>query len=118
MPPTACGDRAVRAARRARVDGRRDGPARLQTLQFLLPMRVHLAVLAALALVACQSGRPPASLVVIGQHVVTGNAAGQVLSPGAVAIDGAAIIEVGEPDAILAKYAVKEVVDASSQIVL
>jgi 5-methylthioadenosine/S-adenosylhomocysteine deaminase len=81
-------------------------------------MRVHLALLAALTLSACQSGRPAASLVVLGQHIVTGNAAGQVVSPGAVAINGDVIIEVGDRDAILAKYAVKEVVDASNQIVL
>ena len=81
-------------------------------------MRVHLALLAALTLSACQSGRPVASLVVVGQYVVTGNAAGQVLSPGAVAINGDLIIEVGDRDAILAKYTVKEVVDASNQIVL
>ena len=66
-------------------------------------MRLHLASACAFTLVACQSGRPAASLVVVGQYVVTGNAAGQVLSPGAVAIDGETIVEVGSRDEILSQ---------------
>jgi 5-methylthioadenosine/S-adenosylhomocysteine deaminase len=83
-------------------------------------MRAHLAALltAAAWLCACQTPRAPASLIVIGQSVITENAAGDVLSPGAVAIDGAAIVDVGTPEAITAKYRAREIVDASNQIVL
>ncbi len=67
---------------------------------------------------ACQTGRRPVSLVVIGGDVVTENAAQQVLSPGAVAVDGDTIVDVDTPDAIRAKYAPQEIVDASGQVVL
>lgn len=83
-------------------------------------MRAH-AVLVALVVAlgsACQSPRPTASLVVIGRHVVTQNAAGDVLSPGAVAVSGDAIVAVGPPDDILARFRPSSVIDASSQIVL
>jgi 5-methylthioadenosine/S-adenosylhomocysteine deaminase len=80
--------------------------------------RLLAIALAALFLGACQSGKRPATLVVLGRSVVTQNAQGDVLSPGAVAIDGQVIVDVGAPDDILTKYAPRQVVDASDQIVL
>ena len=58
------------------------------------------------------------ALVVVGRTVITENAAHQVLSPGAVAINGTDIVEVGTPEAIAAKYQAAETIDARDQIVL
>ena len=80
--------------------------------------RLLAMALAALVLGACQSGKRAATLVVLGRSVVTENAQGLVLSPGAVAIDGQLIVDVGPPADILAKYAAQDVLDVSDQIVL
>ncbi len=53
------------------------------------------------------------SLVVTGGTVITENAAHQILTPGAVAIDGTDIVDVGAPDAIAARYAAAETIDAA-----
>jgi 5-methylthioadenosine/S-adenosylhomocysteine deaminase len=58
------------------------------------------------------------SLVVIGGTVLTQNATHQVLSPGAVAIDGSDIVAVDTPAAIAAKFAAGETIDARSDVVL
>ena len=58
------------------------------------------------------------SLVVVGGTVITENAAHAILSPGAVAIDGTDIVEVGTPAAIAAKYQAAQTIDARDQIVL
>jgi 5-methylthioadenosine/S-adenosylhomocysteine deaminase len=50
--------------------------------------------------------------------VITQNAAHQMLTPGALAIDGTDIVEVGTPEAIGAKYQARETVDARGQVVL
>src|SRR4051794_13947688 len=63
-------------------------------------------------------GRRTIALVVTGGTVVTQNATHQVLAPGAVAIDGTNIVEVGAPDAIAAKYQARETIDARAQVVL
>ena len=75
-------------------------------------------VVAAVALVAAQPPRRPVSLVVVGRTVITENAAHQMLSPGAVAINGTDIVEVGTPEAIAATYQAGETIDARDQIVL
>ncbi len=75
-------------------------------------------VVAAVALVAAQPPRRPVSLVVVGRTVITENAARQMLSPGAVAINGTDIVEVGTPEAIAATYQAGETIDARDQIVL
>jgi 5-methylthioadenosine/S-adenosylhomocysteine deaminase len=79
---------------------------------------VLIAIVAATAVAIAQPARRPIALLVTGATVVTQNAARQVLSPGAVAIDGAAIVEVGAPDALTARYAAAETIDASGDIVL
>jgi 5-methylthioadenosine/S-adenosylhomocysteine deaminase len=75
-------------------------------------------VIAAVAVVAAQPARRVISLVVVGGTVVTQNATHQILSPGAVAVDAADIVEVGTPEAIATKYRARETVDARGQVVL
>jgi 5-methylthioadenosine/S-adenosylhomocysteine deaminase len=84
-------------------------------------MKQVLAVViaaAALAVSAAQPARRAISLVVIGGTVVTQNAARDIVSPGAVAIDGTDIVEVGAPDAIAARYRAAETIEARDDIVL
>ncbi len=77
-----------------------------------------LAVVAACVTAAGQPARRSISLVVVGGTVITENAAHVTLSPGALAIDGADIVEVGTPAAIAAKYQAAQTVDARDQVVL
>jgi 5-methylthioadenosine/S-adenosylhomocysteine deaminase len=77
-----------------------------------------LAVVVASLTAAGQPSRRSISLVVVGGTVITENTARAILSPGAVAIDGADIVEVGAPAAIAAKYQPAQTVDARDQIVL
>jgi 5-methylthioadenosine/S-adenosylhomocysteine deaminase len=79
---------------------------------------IAAAVVAAFAQLAAQPGRRNVALVVVGRTVITQNASHQVLSPGAVAINGTDIVEVGTPTSIAAKYQATETVDARDQIVL
>jgi 5-methylthioadenosine/S-adenosylhomocysteine deaminase len=86
-------------------------------------MRAHHAAVLAIALLSiagltAQQGRRPASLVVIGGTVITENSTRQVLSPGAVAIDGSNILDVGSPEAIASRYSAAATIDARDQIVL
>jgi 5-methylthioadenosine/S-adenosylhomocysteine deaminase len=67
---------------------------------------------------AAQTPRRPVSLVVVGGTVITQNAAHQILSPGAVAIDGNAIVAVDAPEVIAAGYQATETIDARDQLVL
>jgi 5-methylthioadenosine/S-adenosylhomocysteine deaminase len=76
-----------------------------------------LVSIGAAATLAAQT-RQPASLVLIARSVVTQNASRQVVSPGAVAINGHTILEVGSPDAIGAKYRAAQTIRAPDQIVL
>jgi 5-methylthioadenosine/S-adenosylhomocysteine deaminase len=77
------------------------------------------AMTAASALLAgAQQARRPIALVVVGGTVITQNAAHQRLSPGAIAIDGADIVDVDAPDVIAARYAAAQTIDARTQIVL
>jgi 5-methylthioadenosine/S-adenosylhomocysteine deaminase len=83
-------------------------------------MRAHLvaAALALSALAAAQPARRPIALVVVGGTVITENAAHQILSPGAVAIDGSGIVDVDRPEAVASRYAAVRTIDAREQIVL
>ena len=82
--------------------------------------RCALAVLAAaLAHLAASAQAPRSiSLIVTGGTVLTQNGSRQLLAPGAVAINGAEILEVGTPQAIAARYRAAETIDAANQIVL
>src|SRR5688572_27097910 len=82
------------------------------------PVSIVALALAAATCIACQSSRRTASLVVIGGTVITQNAAGRVLSPGAVAIEGTTIVDVDRPDVIQSKYAARETIDVRDQILL
>jgi 5-methylthioadenosine/S-adenosylhomocysteine deaminase len=55
---------------------------------------------------------------VTGGTVVTQNGARQVLAPGAIAIDGADILDIDTPQAIADRYTAAESIDARDQIVL
>jgi len=79
--------------------------------------RVLVACVVAVVSLAAQTRRS-VSLVVTGGTVVTENATHAILSPGAVAIDGVDIIEVGSPAAIASKYQAAETIDARDQVVL
>jgi 5-methylthioadenosine/S-adenosylhomocysteine deaminase len=67
---------------------------------------------------AAQPARRAVSLVVIGGSVVTADAWRTVISPGAVAIDGTTIVAVDRPEAVAARYAAADTIDARDQIVL
>ncbi|HEV8235326.1 MAG TPA: hypothetical protein VGP84_12050, partial [Gemmatimonadaceae bacterium] len=67
---------------------------------------------------AAQQARRPASLIVIGGTVITENSTRQVLSPGAVAIDGTDILDVGTPESIASRYNAAATIDARDQVVL
>ena len=77
-----------------------------------------IAAAAIITVVAAQQGRRAIALVVVGGTVVTQNAAHDILSPGAVAIDGTDIVEVGAPEAIAARYRAAETIEARADIVL
>jgi 5-methylthioadenosine/S-adenosylhomocysteine deaminase len=65
-----------------------------------------------------QPGRRTVSLVITNATVVTVDAARRVISPGALAIDGANIVAVDTPEAIRARFAARDTLDAAGQIVL
>jgi 5-methylthioadenosine/S-adenosylhomocysteine deaminase len=96
---------------RWRFRGRRGGSGTLTR---------HLGVtaLAVVALAAAQSSRRAVSLVVIGGTVITENARHEILSPGAVAIAGANIVEVGPPGVIASRYRAAATIAVPDGIVL
>jgi 5-methylthioadenosine/S-adenosylhomocysteine deaminase len=79
-----------------------------------------LTLLAAVLLVAAgqQTSRRAVPLVVTNGTVLTMDAAGRVLAPGAVAIDGRDIVAVDTPDEIQRRFAAAETIDATGQVVL
>ena len=81
-------------------------------------LRISVALLAAGSFAAPQPGRRPVSLVVTGGTVVTVDGARRVLSPGAIAIDGRDIVAVDTPEALAARFAPRESIDATGHVVL
>jgi 5-methylthioadenosine/S-adenosylhomocysteine deaminase len=81
-------------------------------------MKRVLIVCAAAVLSLGAQTRRQVSLVVIGGTVITENTTHRILIPGAVAINGADIVDVDTPAAIAAKYQAAETIDARDQIVL
>jgi len=79
---------------------------------------VVLAFVAATVVTSAQGSRRAVSLVVIGGTVLTENDTRQVLSPGAVAINGSDIVDVGTPAEIAARYNAAQTINARDQIVL
>ena len=88
---------------------------RLRTLKSFLTAALAVATLVGLS---AQPARRRVTLVVTGGTVITQNAAHTILVPGAIAIYGTDIIEVGTPAAIAAKFQAAETIDARDQIVL
>jgi 5-methylthioadenosine/S-adenosylhomocysteine deaminase len=62
--------------------------------------------------------RKPVSLIVTNATIVTVDAAGRVLTPGALAIDGTDIVAVDTPEAVAAAFEAKETIDAAGHIAL
>src|SRR5580765_1891340 len=81
-------------------------------------MKRVLIVCAVAAISLGAQARRPVSLVVTGGTVVTENATHAILTPGAIAIDGVDVVEVGSPAAIASKYQAAETIDARDQVVL
>src|SRR5437773_2695896 len=80
--------------------------------------RFTAALLALAAVGAGQPARRAVSLVVIGGTVVTENATHQILTPGAVAIDGTDIVGVDRPETIASRFNAAATIDVRDQIVL
>jgi 5-methylthioadenosine/S-adenosylhomocysteine deaminase len=76
------------------------------------------ACLLAVVLVFAQPARQAVALVITGGVLVTMDAGGRVLSPGALAIDGRDIVAVDAPDAIAARFSGRESIDATGQVVM
>jgi 5-methylthioadenosine/S-adenosylhomocysteine deaminase len=81
-------------------------------------LAVIVAIVAATIAVSAQSARRSVSLIVVGGTVLTENDTRQVISPGAVAINGADIVDVGPPADIAARFTAQQTIDARDQIVL
>jgi len=86
-------------------------------------LRRAAAISAALVLAIAVAGAAPpakrkASLVVTGGTVVTMDAQRRVLSPGAVAIVGQSIVAVDTPQAIAARFAAADIVQADGAVVM
>lgn len=71
-----------------------------------------------MAISAAPVGRRAVSLIVTGGTVITENGAHDILSPGAVAIDGMTIVAIDRPEVIRGRYTAAETIDARGQIVL
>jgi 5-methylthioadenosine/S-adenosylhomocysteine deaminase len=83
-----------------------------------MPAKLAILLVATATVVAAQSTRRAATLVVIGGTVLTQNAQHVILSPGAVAIDGTDIVAVDRPDVIAGRYRAAQTIVARDQIVL
>jgi 5-methylthioadenosine/S-adenosylhomocysteine deaminase len=81
-------------------------------------LRICALLLAASAVVFAQPQGRTVSIVVTGGIVVTMDAAGRVLSPGAVAMDGRDIVAVDTPEAIAARFSGRESFDTTGQVVM
>lgn len=75
-------------------------------------------VASAAALVSAQAPRRSVSLIVIGGTVITQNSAHEVVSPGAIAVNGTEIVAIDRPDVIAAAYRGAQTINARDQIVL
>jgi len=80
-------------------------------------MRACIALALVVVTLAMQPDRRSISLIVVGGTVITEDPRHSVVAPGAVAIDGTDIVEIGAPDAIAAKYRGAETIEARDQIV-
>jgi 5-methylthioadenosine/S-adenosylhomocysteine deaminase len=81
-------------------------------------LRIGVIVLAAGTAMVAQGGRRTIALVVTGGTVVTIDASGRVLAPGAVAIEGRDIVAVDTPANITSRFAARETIDATGDVVM
>jgi 5-methylthioadenosine/S-adenosylhomocysteine deaminase len=79
---------------------------------------LRLAITSLVLVAGLLQGPRSITLIVTGGTVVTMDGARRVLTPGAIAIDGSAILAVGEPAAIAAAYRGAETIDAAGDVVL
>jgi 5-methylthioadenosine/S-adenosylhomocysteine deaminase len=77
-----------------------------------------IAIVLALAGTVLAQGPQQISLVVTGGTVVTMDAARRILAPGAIAIDGGAIVGVDAPDAIDARYRASDTIRADGDVII
>src|SRR5213593_3731402 len=96
--------------------GLREGSKALQSAR--MHRFIIVVILAIAAVSAGQPARRAASLVVIGGTVITENATHQILTPGAVAINGADIVAVDRLEAIAGQFTAAATIDARNEIVL
>src|SRR4051812_17775605 len=81
-------------------------------------LAVVLALVAATVVASAQNARRTVSLIVTGATVLTQNDTRQVFSPGAVAINGPDIVDVGALTDITTRFSAAQTIDARDQIVL
>src|SRR4030095_15121052 len=99
-------------------------PHYTQTLiQFALPMlRIPALCALVVALVSTPAANQPArrnvSVIVTGGNVLTMDAGGRVLSPGAIALEGRAFVAAATVEAISQRFAAATTINATGQIVL
>src|SRR5689334_22677475 len=84
----------------------------------MLRVLCALVVAAASTLTAYQPARRNVSVIVTGGIVLTMDAGGRVLSPGAIAIDGRDIVAVDTVEAVAQRFAAATTINATGQIVL
>ena len=98
------------------------GTAPHYTISFA--MRAHSTLIVAFTLSAVgflaaqATPRRQVSLIITGGTVVTQDSAHRVLSPGAIAVNGADIVAIDTPEAIAAGYRAAQTINAREQIVL
>src|SRR5436309_11955231 len=81
------------------------------------PIAAAAIALIATAVVSAQGPRQ-VSLVITSGIIVTVDASGRILSPGAVAIDGADIVAVDTAENIRRQFHARETIDATGQVVM
>jgi 5-methylthioadenosine/S-adenosylhomocysteine deaminase len=81
-------------------------------------LRLIALVCAAASLVGAQPSRRTASLLITNATVVTLDAGGRVLTPGAIAVVGRDIAAVDTPAAVAAAFSAAETIDAGGQVVM
>ena len=75
-----------------------------------------LLVLAAMVALRAQGPRRTVTMVIVGGTVITQDATRRILSPGAIAIDGNAILAVDTPERISAAFNATETITARDQV--
>jgi len=83
--------------------------------------RVLLSVLLAAVVAVTTAGKSQprrVSLILTGGDIVTMNPGREVLSPGAVAVDGNEIVAVGRPEDVAARFTAAETTDARGHVIL